>query len=462
MKEIWTVSELNDGIKNLLDEQFGFIWVEGEVSNLRRPASGHVYFTLKDDKSQIRAVIFHAPYGRRPGGPGAGSGFALEDGMQITCRARLTVYSPRGEYQLIIDRVEPRGLGALQKAYEQLKTRLQAEGLFDAAHKKAIPFLPGRIGIITSPTGAVIRDILHITARRFPAIPLVLVPVRVQGLEAADEIIQALADLNSREDIDVIIVARGGGSFEDLYPFNTEGVARAIFASRIPVISAVGHETDVTISDFVADLRAPTPSAAAELAVPLRDELLDRVASLSRRLTALLRLNLDRRREQLAGYEKHLLDPKRMLEDLRLRLAYGQERMQAVISREMTRRRYFQEQLAVRLAHANPLREISKYRIILEYSRKNMTGALKNAMERKKEKLLSRQVALHTLSPLAVLQRGYSLAIKAPEGRIIRGVDGLQTGDDVRVRLARGGFNARITQVQEEEQAWPKINLKTP
>ncbi|MDO8943410.1 MAG: exodeoxyribonuclease VII large subunit, partial [Desulfobacterales bacterium] len=242
-REILSVSALNDRIKMLLEEEFASVWVEGEVSNLRRPASGHVYFTLKDAKSQIRAVIFRSPFDRGRMRP---ADFALEEGMSIVCRARVTVYPPRGEYQLILDAIEPRGLGALQKAFEQLKARLEAEGLFDPARKKPLPFLPARIGVVTSPTGAVIRDILTVTARRFPSVDILIAPVRVQGTEAPAEIIAAIGALQTAGPVDVIILARGGGSLEDLAPFNDEGVARAIARSRIPVISAVGHETDFT------------------------------------------------------------------------------------------------------------------------------------------------------------------------------------------------------------------------
>ena len=231
------------------------------------PQSGHVYFTLKDDKSQIRAVYFRQyGYSRN-----RAANFDLEDGMKILCRARLSAYPPRGEYQLIVESVEPQGVGALQKAFEQLKARLAAEGLFDESHKKALPFLPGRIGVVTSPTGAVIRDILNITRRRFPSVDILIAPARVQGNEAAGEIISALRNLHTYGKVDIIIIARGGGSLEDLAPFNDEALAREIFRSSIPIVSAVGHETDFTICDFVADLRAPTPSAAAELVVPQKN-----------------------------------------------------------------------------------------------------------------------------------------------------------------------------------------------
>ncbi|HOP36102.1 MAG TPA: exodeoxyribonuclease VII large subunit, partial [Syntrophales bacterium] len=264
-KLVLTVTELTEEIRSLLEDTFGFLWVAGEVSNLRRPSSGHVYFTLKDEKAQVRAVLFRQSSARL--------GFDLEDGMEVLCRGRVSVYSPRGEYQIIVDAAEPRGLGALQRAFEALKKRLEAEGLFDAALKKAIPFLPRRIGVVTSPSGAAVRDILNITGRRFPSVDILIAPVRVQGDEAPPEICDAIALLNEHRLVDVIILARGGGSLEDLFPFNDERVARAVRASRVPVISAVGHEIDFTIADFAADLRAPTPSAAAELVVPMREDL---------------------------------------------------------------------------------------------------------------------------------------------------------------------------------------------
>ncbi|MEK6655385.1 MAG: exodeoxyribonuclease VII large subunit, partial [Thermodesulfobacteriota bacterium] len=324
MRDILTVSKLNERIKSLLEEGFAVVWVEGEVSNLRRPASGHIYFTLKDAKSQIRAVIFRNPFARSRGRT---SGFEVEEGMSVVCRARLTVYPPRGEYQLVIDAVEPRGLGALQKAFEQLKVRLEAEGLFAAVRKKPLPFLPARIGVVTSPTGAVIRDILTVTRRRFPSVDVLIAPVRVQGTEAPAEIIRALGDLQIAQGVDVIILARGGGSLEDLAPFNDEGVARAIARSRIPVISAVGHETDFTIADFTADLRAATPSAAAELAVPLRAELMESIETLRLRLIRYRRRETERLRERLAGLSGRLRDPKRRLADIRIALDDNVERM---------------------------------------------------------------------------------------------------------------------------------------
>lgn len=326
-REVLTVTELTRQVQDALEATFDQLWVEGEISNLRRPASGHLYFTLKDEESQVRAVLFR-PVARA-------LKFDLEDGMHILCRARMNVYRPRGEYQLILDYAEPKGAGALQIAFEQLKARLQAEGLFDPAHKKPVPFLPSRIGVVTSPSGAVIRDILNITKRRFPSVGILIAPVRVQGAEAPAEIVEAIQHLNEIPGIDVIIVARGGGSLEDLMAFNSEGVARAIFASRIPVISAVGHEIDFTIADFVADLRAPTPSAAAELVVPRRGDLVQQVRTLSARAAHAGERFLKIRRERLEKLAERVRDPRRRLTDLRLGLDERFNNLAAAIARRV-------------------------------------------------------------------------------------------------------------------------------
>ena len=275
-KTIWTVSELTQKVKTRLEADFGEVWVEGEISNLRRPSSGHSYFTLKDDKSQIRAVIFRFM--------GRYLKFEPQDGMLVICRGKMSVYEPRGEYQLILDYMEPKGVGALQLAFEQLKEKLGKEGLFATDHKKPLPYLPRKIGIVTSSTGAAVRDILNVIGRRFPTMSILISPVKVQGEGSAPEIARAIDGLNLMDDIDVIIVARGGGSLEDLWSFNEECVARAIYRSSIPVVSAVGHEIDFTIADFVADLRAPTPSAAGELVVRDKGELVNFIESLSDRL----------------------------------------------------------------------------------------------------------------------------------------------------------------------------------
>src|SRR3990172_9506342 len=329
--QILTVTELTLLIKREVEDSFSDVWVEGEISNLKIPSSGHIYLTLKDQASQLKAVIFRSL--------GRNLKFQPKDGQQVLCRGHLTVYEPRGEYQLVIDYLEPKGIGALQLAFEQLKGRLQAEGLFDASRKRPPPLLPDRIGIIPSPTGAVIRDILHGLDRRFSTIPVLIFPVPVQGPAAAPQIAAALDEVNAlspRHRPDVVIVARGGGSLEDLWAFNEEVVARAIARSAIPVVSAVGHETDYTIADFVADLRAPTPSAAAELVVPRRDQLLASVQTALRRLDAVLRNVLGDHRARVVTEWRALQTPARQIEHALLRIDELAARLRDGMARPLT------------------------------------------------------------------------------------------------------------------------------
>ncbi|HVO67365.1 MAG TPA: exodeoxyribonuclease VII large subunit [Syntrophales bacterium] len=451
MKEILTVTQLNENIKHLLEESFDALWVEGEVSNLRRPASGHAYFTLKDEKSQIRAVIFKSiPFQRqslwtRP------TQFDLEEGISIICRGRLSVYHPRGEYQLIVDVMEPKGLGALQKAFEQLKARLHGEGLFDPAHKKPIPFLPRRIGVITSPTGAVIRDILNITRRRFPSVDILVAPVRVQGAEAPYEIIQAVADMQSVQDIDVIILARGGGSLEDLAAFNDEGVAREIYLSRIPVISAVGHEIDFTIADFVADLRAPTPSAAAELVVPVRRELAVLLEAFGVRLINNKRRMVTKLCERVKMFADRLKDPKRRIADLRMVVDDRLERLKMSLGHKQAIQRPKLINLKVRLGHASPIVSIRDHRFTMANLRNSMIANWHDIIKGLKAHLETDTAILDTLSPLAVLGRGYSIVKKLPEGFIVKEVASVTVGNKVDVRLSSGSFRAKVTEVKQEK-----------
>ncbi|MEF3193735.1 MAG: exodeoxyribonuclease VII large subunit, partial [Halothiobacillaceae bacterium] len=303
-----TVSSLVRKIKTLLEGNFPLVLVEGEISNLARPGSGHLYFTLKDANAQLRCAMFHNRASLLR--------FCPKDGVHVLVRARITMYEPRGDLQLVVEHMEEAGLGALQRAFEQLKQRLAAEGLFDAARKRQLPTLPHRIGIITSPSGAAVRDVLHVLQRRFPMIPLRIYPTSVQGAGAADEIVAALRRANEDGDCDVLLLVRGGGSLEDLWPFNEERVARAIAASRLPVISGVGHETDFTIADFVADARAPTPSAAASLAVPDALAVADQLRALEARLLRRMQDGLDRRAQRLDSISRHLfaLHPRQRLE----------------------------------------------------------------------------------------------------------------------------------------------------
>ena len=438
MQDVWTVSQLSEHIKTLLEARFETLWVEGEISNLRRPGSGHSYFTLKDDRSQIRAVIFRSAQ-KLP--------FDLEDGLHIACRARLTVYAPRGDYQLIIDRVEPRGLGALQKAFEQLKAKLQAEGLFDEGNKKPLPFLPKRIGVITSPTGAVIRDILQVTGRRFPAISILIAPVRVQGPEAPPEIIKAIGILQKQHDIDVIILARGGGSLEDLHTFNTEEVARAVFRSPIPIVSAIGHETDFTITDFAADLRAPTPSAAAEMVVPSRDQLCRQIDGCYWRLLQVQRRLATRRREKLTEATKRLKSPDRILSDFRMTIDDHQDKLTLSMNRALTARSLDLGYLKTRLAQAGPGDSIEKSRMIVACRQQQLVTEMRNCLKEDRHAMDRQLIALQNLSPLGVLQRGYSITRRLPEGTIVKSVDTLAAGDHIDLQVALGNIRARVENV---------------
>jgi exodeoxyribonuclease VII large subunit len=442
MKEILTVSQLNNNIKLLFEETFDFLWVEGEVSNLRRPQSGHVYFTLKDNQSQIKAVFF-----RQFGAYKQRTNFELEEGLSVLCRTRLNVYLPRGEYQLVIESVEPLGVGALQKAFEQLKAKLLAEGLFDERYKKNIPFLPKKIGVVTSPTGAVIKDILNITKRRFPMTDILIAPVRVQGDEAAAEIIQALRNLQSYGAVDVIVIARGGGSLEDIAPFNDEALAREIFHSSIPIVSAVGHETDFTICDFVADLRAPTPSAAAELIVPEWIELTEKINIGKRRLMAGYYRHLKDNREQLAGLQERLKDPRRFLINLQIRLDDIRERLGAALRHKKQNQYNDLRQLDLRLRHQSPASQINEKKILLKNIQKDIFNSFSYHLTALKEKLQKNSAILESLSPLSVLQRGYSITRSMASGMIVRQAADLSVGEDVNIQLAEGNFNAKIEKI---------------
>jgi exodeoxyribonuclease VII large subunit len=329
-RPIYTVSQLTGEIKTLLEKNFEHIWVEGEISNFRQPTSGHLYFTLKDESSQLRAVMFRMQNRLLK--------FEPEDGLQVVCYGRLTVYDPRGEYQIVVDHLEPKGLGALQLAFEQLKEKLSGEGLFDPARKRPLPTLPQKIGIVTSPTGAAIRDILQIIDRRFANVHILLYPVRVQGPGAAQEIAQAIDELGQWPGLEVMIVGRGGGSLEDLWAFNEEGVARAIHRSPVPVISAVGHEIDFTIADFVADLRAPTPSAAAELVIGNKLELVQNLENLVWRLNQMVRTTLESWQERLGSLIHRLTDPRKRIADQRLRLDDFSSRLATSMQQGLGRR----------------------------------------------------------------------------------------------------------------------------
>jgi exodeoxyribonuclease VII large subunit len=435
-KRILTVSQLTAGIKELLETAFNEVWVEGEVSNLRRPPSGHVYFTLKDENSQIRGVIFkmQSRYLR----------FDLEDGQQVMCRGRVGLYEKRGEYQIIADYIEPRGIGSLQLAFEQLKARLAAEGLFDGVRKRPLPLVPRRIGIVTSPTGAVIRDMVHILRRRFENVEVLLYPVKVQGEGAAEEIARGIAFLGAQGAVDVIIVGRGGGSLEDLWAFNEEIVARAICASLIPVVSAVGHETDFTIADFVADVRASTPSAAAEIVVQQKRELVRQIEGLAARMVRAMNQQVLTSREQVRGARKGIRDPRRRIEELQLRLDEQWGRLVQATVRTWRENHERQERIFRLLLTQDPGRRIRSLRDGVVQLHKGLHGGMTAIVDAKKGKWEKEIARLDAMSPLAILRRGYSITRRLPDGLILRDADEVGLHNEVAVRLHHGELVCRV------------------
>lgn len=439
--KIYTVSELTSAIKALLEQRFAFVWLGGEISNFRVPSSGHFYFTLKDDTAQIQAVMFR--------GQNRHLAFAPEDGMAVTGLGRISVYEPRGNYQIILEYMEPKGIGALQVAFEQLKRRLQAEGLFDEARKKPIPFLPRRLGIVTSPTGAVVHDILHVVERRFPGLGVDLVPVKVQGDGAVDSIVAGLQLLEARNEVDVVLLARGGGSLEDLQAFNSEAVARAVFAARIPVISAVGHETDYTIADFVADLRAPTPSAAAELAVPVKIDLKQKLTKIQNDILYYIRQYVKDRRAFLNDLSRRVVDPKKRLDDLRLRLDDYSGRLQRSMESYLRMGRERLQRRTDNLLHYSPRLRINTLREHLETNHHRLTQAVRSDLSRKHQRLEHLQAQLAALSPTAILDRGYSIARTLPGKRVVRRADAVDLQQDLQILLANGSL---ICEVKEKSR----------
>ena len=442
---VCTVSELVLRIKETLEDRFPAVWVEGEISNLRIPSSGHVYFTLKDDGAQLRCVLFRSR-GRRVA-------FQPEDGMQVLAFGGLDVYAARGEYQLIVELLEPKGVGALQLAFEQLKRKLEAEGLFEAGRKRALPPFPRTIGIVTSPTGAAIRDMLHVIGRRFADLRVLITPVRVQGEEAPGEIVRALRDLQEVPDLDVVIVGRGGGSIEDLWAFNDERVARAISACRVPVISAVGHETDFTIADFVADLRAPTPSAAAEVVVREKlhviRALCDMYDTLKQTMTA--RLARERQRVDSLGRRRVLTDAARALRDWHRRLDELSTRLALGVR---ANRRLGEHRLSLArnaLRSLNPVARIANGTVVLAQLRGRLASAGANRAKTARHRLDAAVGQLDSLSPLAVLGRGYSLTRLLPSGAIVRSAAQTRPGDAIEILLREGALDARVERLKERD-----------
>lgn len=410
VRKIYSVTEVTRDIRGLLNDNFSSLWLCGEVSNFKKSAAGHLYFTLKDSESQMSAVMFR--------GESRLLRFEIEDGMELIVHGRIDVYAPRGNYQIILDTAEPRGVGSLQLAFEQLKASLLAEGLFEAARKRPIPYLPEKIGIITSPKGAVLHDIMNVIGRRFPGMALVICPVKVQGEGAAAEIAEAIELMNQREDLGVLIVGRGGGSLEDLWAFNEEVLVRAVAASRLPIISAVGHETDYTLCDLAADLRAPTPSAAAELAVPQKSDLQAMLATLSGDLQSHHARFLNRLREKILFFRSRLKDPRRTLADLRQRV----------------------DDLAGRLTFAQ------KQRLKLLGSRcRELRASFPDPHQlllQARTRLQGLDGQLQALSPMAPLSRGYAMVWK--NGQMVREGGQTHIGDEMEIQFADGRVKVRV------------------
>jgi exodeoxyribonuclease VII large subunit len=443
-RRVYTVAALTALVRSRLEGDFGDVWLEGEVSNLRSPGSGHVYLTLKDDQAQIRAVVFKSVARFLK--------FALKDGQCLICRGHVTVYEPRGEYQLVVDYLEPKGAGALQVAFDQLKERLAREGLFDAARKRPLPFLPHRIGVITSPTGSVIRDLLHVLNRRFSTIPVLILPVPVQGPAAAPQIAAALDEVNALSAghrPDVVIVARGGGSIEDLWAFNEEAVARAIARSAIPVISAVGHETDYTIADFVADLRAPTPSAAAELVVPRRDQLLVAVRTAQQRLETVTRTLLGERRARVVTESRALHTPARRIAHALLRIDELSSRLRDAMARLLTQHRAQRRYLAQAVTAASPNRRLQTARLAYGRAIERLEAKILASLAAHRNRIATATARLDALSPLAILGRGYSLTRVLPSMRIVRSASEVAPGNELLITLARGELTVKTLSVSE-------------
>ena len=438
-----TVSELNHQARHLLESSFMQVWVEGELSGFSRPSSGHWYFSLKDQKCQIRCAMFRGANQRIRTLP--------REGDQIRIRGKVTLYENRGDFQIIVEHLEPAGLGALQQAFEALKARLQGEGLFDPARKKPIPATPRHIGVVTSPTGAAIHDILTVLKRRCPAIPVTLYPTAVQGQAATADIVQAIDRAQRHGLADVLIIGRGGGSLEDLWCFNEEAVARAIAACPIPTVSAVGHEVDVTIADFVADLRAPTPSAAAEKISPDQQDWLRRLAEQQGRLGQSARRLLQRLHNQLGHLSARLRDPRRELLEKAQRMDELELRLNKAIRDRLDQQKQKTDYLLQRMSAQSPRRTLKTASEQTQQLEERLTLAARHLLRQKDERLQHIAQTLHAVSPLATLGRGYAI-VKDDNDRIVRKAGDLVTGSQITARLGHGSVSARVTEINSSSE----------
>ncbi len=436
-RNVYTVSELNLEARALLEDSFPRIWVEGEISNLARPSSGHIYFSLKDDRCQVRCAMFRMNNRRID--------FTPEDGMQVLANGRVSLYPERGDFQLIVQFLEEAGAGALRRAFEALKQRLAEEGLFDEARKRDIPRLPRRIGVVTSPTGAALRDILSVLARRFPAIPVLVYPVPVQGAEAAPAIARMLDVACERGECDVLILARGGGSLEDLWAFNDEAVARAVRRCRVPVVTGVGHEIDFTIADFAADLRAPTPSAAAELVSPLASEWRRQMTTAVRRLERHARRRVGDERRLMSALARRLVHPRRRLYDLSQSLDALLARLTGAIreANSARRARLLAGDAGLRLC--NPSRTVERHRSTWWQLAQRLRHAGARIPVERRARLAALARAMEAVSPARTLDRGYAIVTRSRDGTVVRHAADVALGEDIDTRLADGRLRSTVT-----------------
>jgi exodeoxyribonuclease VII large subunit len=452
--KIQSVSELTRSIRGLLETEFPFVSVSGEISNLRRPQSGHYYFTLKDRDAQLRAVLFKQQQKYLAVSPA--------DGLSVVCRGRISLYEARGEYQLLVDILETRGTGDLQAEFERLKLTLAAQGLFDLARKRPLPLLPRRVALITSPEGAAVHDFIRMAGQRFPDFPLEVMPVRVQGEAAPDEIAEALALLNQRATAEVIVLCRGGGSLEDLWAFNTEKVARAIFASAIPVVSAVGHEIDFTIADFVADYRAATPTAAAEAVIPDRRRLRERIFRADQNMAGSLRKGIATFGYRVNSQRRLLGDPSLLLSNFRLRLDRAEARLDSNQSAALTRRRQLVNQLLAAIQETGPERQLTAKLMREAELRRRLQFAMATTLGRKMADLREGAALLDAVSPLAVLARGYSLTRLLPKGTVVRRATEVEPGSRLEIILTEGTLLAEVLETQPGQAGSPAPSGKDP
>jgi len=441
-RDVYTVSRLNSEVRVVLDGSFPMLWVQGEVSNLAQPSSGHIYFSLKDEAAQVRCAMF------RP--KRLLLGFRPANGQQVLARARVSLFEPRGDYQLICEHLEPAGEGALRLELERLKQRLAAEGLFDPKAKRPIPSFPRKVGVLTSPIGAAVHDILSVLRRRFAALPVLIYPIPVQGPGAAAEIAAALELANRRADCDVLILARGGGSLEDLWPFNDEALARAIRASAIPVVSGVGHEVDFTIADLAADHRAATPSAAAELVSPSAEHLYHRLQALGLRLAAIQERRLAGLAHRLGAVGRHLrlLHPAAALERRGQSLDDLERRLLAAMGERMAGARRRLDPATKALSASSPGRSLPGLRLVLQAMERRLILSGARAAELRRERLALAVQGLAARSPLATLARGYAVVTRQEDGRILRDAAEVGVGDRVSARLARGTLSCVVEKVR--------------